>query len=104
MSKYRNIKTDGYASKREARRAQELKLLERIGDISELREQVPFELLPSMSRADGSKERSTKYIADFVYEENGAQIVEDCKGCKTDVYILKRKMMLFLHGITIRES
>ncbi len=61
MSKYGNRRTNGYASKREASRAQELRLLEKAGKIHNLREQVPFELIP---KQDG--ERARKYVADFV--------------------------------------
>ena len=43
------------------------------------------------------------YVADFVYEENGKQVVEDTKGYKTKDYILKRKMMLWFHDIRIKE-
>lgn len=99
MSKYGNKRTNGYASKREAKRAHDLKLLQQGGYITDLREQVPYELIP---KQDG--ERSCKYIADFVYRErNGTQIVEDAKGYRDPVYRIKRKLMKFVHGITIRE-
>jgi hypothetical protein len=103
-SKYGAIKTNGYASKKESARAHELKILQRVGDIQNLREQVEFVLLPAQEKDDGSKERSVKYIADFVYEFNGKQVVEDCKGFRTSDYILKRKMMLHFYGITIKET
>ena len=48
-------------------------------------------------------ERATYYVADFVYEENGKKVVEDTKGVKTKDYILKRKLMLWVHGIRVRE-
>lgn len=103
MNKYNAKKTyvDGIAfdSKKEAKRYQELKLLERGGVISDIDCQVKFELLP---KQDG--ERAVKYIADFVYKENGQVIVEDVKGKKTQVYILKRKLMLERHGIKILET
>lgn len=104
MSKYGNIKTttsDGitHDSIREANRWCELKLLERAGKISDLQRQVKFELLP---KQDG--ERAVYYIADFVYVENGREVVEDAKGKRTKEYILKRKMMLYFHGIKIRET
>lgn len=97
-TKYGNKKTNGYASKAESRRADELKLLEGAGEISDLREQVRFELIP---RQDG--ERSCSYIADFTFSENGAPVVMDVKGMKTDAYVIKRKLMLQVHGIKIRE-
>ena len=106
-SKYRNKKVvvDGivFDSKKEARRYTELLLLERAGAIRELRRQVKFELIPSQ-RYDGKVvERPCSYVADFVYREKGNLIVEDTKGLKTRDYIIKRKLMLYLCGIRIRE-
>lgn len=92
-----------FDSRREAQRYHELRLLERAGVIQNLQRQVKFKLLPSQ-RYDGVIiERPVNYIADFVYEENGQRVVEDAKGCRTKEYILKRKMMLYLCGIRIRE-
>lgn len=107
-TKYRNTRTDGYASKREAKRAQALRLMQEAGQIRELREQVEFLLIPRQKRADGTvAERSCSYFADFVYDEfrNGdwRQVVEDTKGFRTPDYIIKRKLVLFVHGIEIRE-
>lgn len=104
MSKYGNIKTvtsDGitHDSIREANRWCELKLLERAGKISDLQRQVKFELIP---KQDG--ERPVYYIADFVYVENGREVVEDAKGKRTKEYIIKRKLMLYFHGIKIKET
>jgi hypothetical protein len=102
--KYGNKKlyVDGieFASKKEANRYLELKILERAGKIHDLQTQVPFELIP---KQDG--ERVCKYVADFVYFDNetGQKVVEDTKGLKTDVYIIKRKLMLYIHGIKIQE-
>ena len=102
MSKYRAKPTviDGirFASRKEAQRYTELRLLERAGQISELRLQVPYELIPKHGR-----ERAIKYIADFVYNEGGKTIVEDVKGYRTDVYKLKRRLMYERYGIEIRE-
>jgi len=100
--KYRNRATGGYASAKEARRAQELKLLERAGKIRHLREQVPFVLIPKQMRDGKVIERACKYVADFVYEEPGL-VVEDVKGMRTKEYVIKRKLLLFTHGIRIRE-
>ncbi len=95
-TKYQNVKTAGYSSRKEARRAQELKLEEKAGSICELKEQVKYELIP---KQDG--ERACNYIADFVYSrESGRWTVEDCKGLKTREYIIKRKLMLFVHNIS----
>lgn len=88
-----------YDSVKEMRRAAELKLLERIGEISDLREQVLYELIPKQQG-----ERKCEYRADFVYVENGVQIVEDVKGHKTEIYRLKKKLLKHLLGITIRET
>lgn len=105
--KYNSIKTevDGikFDSKKEANRYLELKTLERAGEISHLARQVKYELIPSQ-RVDGKLvERPCSYIADFVYLENGETVVEDTKGYKTPDYIIKRKLMLQVHGIRIRE-
>lgn len=98
--KYKNKQTDGYASKKEANRAAELKLLEKAGVILDLKEQYPFELLP---KQDG--ERAVHYIADFVYYDNERKcsVVEDCKGFRTKDYILKRKMFQHKYGYRITE-
>lgn len=104
MSKYHNRKLkapDGqvFDSVKEFHRWGCLRLLERAGRITDLKRQVSFELIP---KQDG--ERSCSYIADFTYYENGEYVVEDCKGCKTDVYRLKKKLMLFVYGIRIKET
>lgn len=99
-SKYGNVACNGYASKAEARRAEELHLLEKAGKITELRKQYRFKLLP---KQDG--ERAVHYIADFVYlDEAGKLVVEDVKGVRTPLYKLKKKLMLYVFGIKIRES
>lgn len=106
--KYNSKKTvvDGidFDSKREARRYQELKALEKAGRITDLKLQVPYTLMSSTKDANGKTIRSIKYIADFVYRENGQEVVEDCKGYRTEVYKIKKKLMLMIYGITIRES
>ena len=103
MTKYNNtkVRVDGrlFDSKREAERYKELRLLERGGLITDLRLQVPFELIPKQPG-----ERAVKYVADFVYTENGRMVVEDVKGYRTDVYRLKRRMMQAKYGITIQEE
>lgn len=106
-SKYhaKKITRDGitYDSIKEYSRHQELLLLERAGAILGLKRQVRFELIPSQ-RYDGKViERPCFYVADFVYQENGQTIVEDTKGFKTKDYIIKRKLMMYLCGIRIRE-
>lgn len=107
MNKYRNRKAEvngiTFDSQREAKRYQELLYLLRMGLISDLRLQVPFELLPSQKRGGKVVERPVKYIADFVYKENGEEVVEDAKGVRSKEYVLKRKLMLWQYGIQIRE-
>jgi hypothetical protein len=102
MNKYHNIPctVDGerFDSIHEADRWRELQLLQRAGEIKDLRRQVPFEIIPACG-----KQRATHYIADFVYTEGGRQVVEDAKGVKTKDYLLKRKLMYHVHGIQIRE-
>lgn len=100
-SKYKAIRTavDGiiFASKAEAARYCELKILQRQGLISDLRLQVPFNLPVNGVLI-------CKYIADFVYlDADGRMVVEDKKGVKTPVYRLKSKLMLAVHGLRIVE-
>ena len=107
MNKYHSKKAvvNGIAfdSRKEARRYSDLSLLERAGMISDLQRQVKFELLPSQ-RIDGKVvERPVTYVADFVYKERGKTVVEDTKGFKTKDYIIKRKLMLYIHGIRVKE-
>lgn len=94
--KYKNKKTvvDGmtFDSKKEADRYCELKILQKIGEISDLKIQVPFQLIPK-----NHGERAVKYIADFTYIQNQKLIIEDVKGCKTREYILKRKLFKYLY-------
>lgn len=113
-SKYKSVKTecDGimFASKKEANRYRELKLLEKSGEICNLRLQVPFELIPAQYEKTGEVytkgankgkpkrgkciEKAVTYIADFVYYNSDATVrtVEDVKGMRTPVYIIKRKL------------
>ena len=105
-----------FDSKREMIRWQELRALERNGEIFGLRRQVRFELIPAQYAPDvvtktGKKkrgaclERKCDYIADFVYSDlrTGEYVVEDAKGMKTEVYKIKRKLMLYIHGIRVKE-
>lgn len=104
-SKYHSEKCNGYDSKKEYYRAQQLKLLLKASLISDLREQVVFLLIPSQINNEGIEEKPVRYKADFVYIDNatGQTIVEDTKGFRTPEYIIKRKLMLLVHGITIKE-
>lgn len=122
--KYHNIKTktsDGieHDSRTEARRWIELKLLERAGEIKDLQRQVKYVLIPAQYETivryskkgerlkDGTKliERECAYVADFVYTDvkTGKTVVEDTKGVRTKEYIIKRKLMLYIHNIKIQE-
>lgn len=119
-SKYHSQKVvaDGevFDSRKECRRWQELKLLEKAGEITDLRRQVPFEIIPDQREPDrigprgGRKkgriiERKAVYIADFVYNDRfGREVVEDCKGMRTKDYIIKRKLMLYKFGVRIKET
>lgn len=126
MSKYYNIKTktsDGlvFDSHKEARRWEQLRILEKAGKIVELERQVSYELLPNQYETyerfsktgkrlkDGRRliERKVDYVADFRYTivESGETIIEDAKSpaTRTKDYILKRKLMYLIHGIKIRE-
>jgi hypothetical protein len=105
-SKYGNQSTglDGrrFDSKREAKRFAELKLLQMAGKVRQLQCQVRF-------RIDVNDEHVCDYIADFCYEEMDGSgdwfaIVEDVKGCRTEVYKLKRRLMSAVHGVQIRET
>ena len=115
MAKYNNVKIEGYDSKKEYRRAKELKLLEKKGIITGLQEQVKYELISpqyrfyevqgvrKMLRKKELLERGVYYIADFVYYRDGEYVGEDMKGVRTKEYIIKRKLMLYVHGIRIQE-
>lgn len=118
MAKYysKKVTRNGitFDSVKEYRRFCELSLLEKAGAITELQRQVEFVLIPAQREPDrvgvrGGKikgktiEQAVKYVADFVYTENGKKVVEDTKGFRTKDYIIKRKLMLWVHGIKIKE-
>ena len=98
-----------FDSAKEARRFRELDMLLKAGEISDLRCQVPFVLIPAQVRADGSREQACKYVADFVYMKDGETVVEDVKGYTRAnslpyrLFVVKRKLMLWVHGIAVRE-
>jgi hypothetical protein len=100
--KYGNRRTvvDGitFASRREAARYGELKLLAQAGAVRDLRLQVRYPLVVGGLLV-------CHYVADFVYwdRQSKSEVVEDVKGYRTDVYALKAKLMRACHGITIRE-
>ena len=112
-NKYGNCKTAGYDSRKEARRGAELEVMEKAGLIQNLRRQVKYELIPRQIGECGTDlkgrpvrvllEHPVRYVADFVYEMAGQTIVEDAKGMRTREYVIKRKLMLYVHGIKIKE-
>ena len=95
-----------FDSKKEYARYQELLLLQAAEDISDLQIQKAFELIPKQKDGKGKAVRPTRYIADFVYKDKeGRVIVEDVKSpaTRTKEYRIKKKLMLFVHGIDIQE-
>ena len=122
-SKYGNKKVDTpdgkFDSRKEYKRWCALKLLEGAGEITCLERQKKFMLIPAqyeryerISQKTGKKlkdgirciEKECSYIADFVYyNSKGELVVEDAKGVRTEGYIIKRKLMLEIYGIRIKE-
>lgn len=104
-NKYGAARTGGHASYKEHNRALELRTMQQAGLISDLREQVRYELIPAARDADGKViEHACAYVADFVYTDaQGRTVVEDTKGFRTKEYVIKRKLMLHVHGIRIHE-
>jgi hypothetical protein len=112
-----------FDSKAEFIRWCELRILERAGRISDLKRQVKYELIPAQREASTEVykggpqkglpkpgaiiERAVNYVADFCYYQDGKYIVEDVKGCKKgaayDLFVIKRKLMLKVHGIRVTE-
>lgn len=109
MRKYRNKKVTlgnmTFDSKKEANRWVELAIMQKNGEITDLDTQVVFELIPAQRDPVTKKvlERAVHYVADFVYYRGNEKVVEDTKGFKTPDYIIKRKLMLWVHGIRIQE-
>ena len=125
MNKYGNKKVvvggEVFDSQREYYRYKALKQFEISGIIRDLRRQVVYELIPAQrekstrvykkGRKKGQPipgkviEKAVNYVADFVYIVNydGKEVVEDAKGMRTKDYVIKRKLMLYIHGIKIQE-
>ena len=110
-NKYHNVKTRDengvlFDSAKEKQRWDELRILEAAGEITDLKRQVRFVLFPQQE-VEGQKIRSCVYIADFVYMENGKQVVEDIKGMRKgtayEVFKVKKKWMFQRYGIWVRE-
>jgi len=92
-----------FDSIREAKRYKDLLILERAGKIQNLRRQVKFQLIPGQKDSQGKAIRPVYYIADFVYKDSRGVVVEDAKGFRTDLYKLKKKLMLYVHHLEIVE-
>jgi len=105
--KYHNKKCSVFGltfdSKKEAYRYLELKSMLDKGEITELKRQVPYTLIPAFN-LNKKRYREMTYVADFVYKKDGKEIVEDTKGFKTDVYMIKKKLMAYIYQIEIKES
>lgn len=104
MSKYGNRQaaaSDGkvFSSQRERNRYEELLLLHKMGKIGKPRCQPRYELIPSQEG-----ERRVEYVADFAYRDEAGELhIEDTKGFKTKDYVIKRKLMLWIHKIRVEE-
>ena len=103
------MELDGFTfdSQKEARRYTELKLLVRVGEISELELQKSFVLAESVKFNNEPRAKpAIRYVADFAYMENGVMIVEDVKSKATKslpVYRMKKHLMKSIHDIEIHE-
>ena len=121
MSKYHSKKIETpygwFDSKREYSRYKALRRLLNEGAIKDLNRQKKFVLIPAQREPDtfgargGKKkgkiiERECAYYADFTYYDvkSGKYIVEDCKGFRTKDYKIKKKLMLYVHGVRITET
>ena len=122
----KKVVVDGieFDSKKEARRYCELMLMQQAGQIEDLELQKEYELIPAQYETferygkkgqrlkDGKRciEKSCVYKADFVYMQNGQQVVEDTKGYRDPAsaayakFVIKRKLMLWRYGIRIIET
>ena len=112
QNKLRNKKTivDGikFDSEIEAKRWQQLKTLESVGQIGNLRRQVKYVLIPSQRINGKVAERECSYKADFCYFRRGELVVEEVKGYRKgatyNIFVIKRKLMLEKHGIRVKEN
>lgn len=110
-----------FDSQKEAKRFGELCLLQRAGIISDLKCQVPFELIPTQyetvteytpkthkeKQVKKVVEKSCSYVADFVYSKDGHVVVEDVKGFREGaaytIFTIKRKLMYQKYGVKVVE-
>lgn len=109
MNKYRNkpcqVGAEKYRSQREAKRHQELLLLQRAGKIAGLTREVPFVLAPGvLIEGEKRKRPPVLYVLDFLYTTaDGRRVAEDAKGMQTPVYRLKKHLLATVHGIHVVE-
>lgn len=113
MNKYKNTKVivngQTFDSKKEYERWIVLFTMEKAGYISSLQRQVEYVLIPNQKENGKVVERAIKYIADFVYEKDGKTVVEDVKGYRDPQsagyakFVIKRKLMRYIHGIEVHE-
>ena len=109
-SKYGNKKTKigqlTFDSKKEARRYLVLQDLEKRGLIHDLRTQVRFKfpINGELLRYVDSN-RAITYVADFTYFSGQDELtVEDVKGFKTRDYLIKKALMMSVHGVVVKET
>lgn len=118
QNKYRAQKVEGclndgtphtFDSVKEFDRYQQLALMERAGEISDLQVQKKFPLVPPQKLSDGSILRGMDYICDFAYMQGGEQRIEDVKGYKNPasaayrVFQIKKKLMKWIHNVEVYE-
>ena len=91
----RHVEIDGlrFDSAAEGRRYEQLRMLERAGEIQDLRVHPRYVIIDAL-RVGSRREKAIVYEADFAYTEMGRQIVEDVKGVETAVFRLKRRLFL----------
>ena len=111
-SKYRNVKTTRtlengklltFDSIKEANRFDELMLMLKVGEISDLRLQPEYMLISGYITCEGERVKALKYVGDFSYTNDGKRIVEDSKGYRTKEYQTKKNLMLANFGINVIE-
>lgn len=101
----RTVTEDGsFDSRKEARRWNDLRLMQKAGLICGLQRQVRIPLMGQNGPILTPTGKQMVYIADFVYFEGSQQIIEDVKSGdhRTEVYLIKRAILAAM-GITVRE-
>lgn len=111
MNKYKSKKAMvngiSFDSKKEANRYIYLNQQKKAGLISNLELQKKFVLIPKQTDGKKTVERECAYYADFFYIKDGETVVEDVKGYRNGqayaLFTIKRKLMLYVHGIRVKE-